>query len=147
MFGPAGRANVQAIRAVPTQAYTSEPTVTPELIAILAVGATLIGVGATLIGLLLALWRDARADTQALREEVRADRQSFREEFRADFQSFREEVRGDLANLRTDVPGADRAHVTGRRRHRRPLRRPRSPQRRRLTDPTRAFPNQRSPLR
>ena len=46
---------------------------TPELIAILAVGATLIGVGATLIGLLLALWRDARADTQALREEVRAE--------------------------------------------------------------------------
>ncbi len=56
---------------------------TPELIAILAVGATLIGVGATMIGLLLALWRDARADTQALRMEVR----------------------GDLADLRNDVQG------------------------------------------
>ena len=56
---------------------------TPELIAILAVGATLIGVGATMIGLLLALWRDARADTQALRVEVR----------------------GDLAGIRKDVQG------------------------------------------
>ena len=65
---------------------------TPELIGILAVGVTLIGVGATLIGLLLALWHDARADTQALREEVRAD-----------LQRFREEVRSELANLRTDV--------------------------------------------
>ena len=36
---------------------------TPELIGILAVGATM-------IGLLLAFWRDARADTQALRVEV-----------------------------------------------------------------------------
>ena len=52
---------------------------TPELIAILAVGATLIVGGATLIGLLL-----------ALREEVRADRQSFREESRADRQSLLE---------------------------------------------------------
>ena len=49
---------------------------TPELIGILAVGATM-------IGLLLALWRDARADTQALRVEVR----------------------GDLADLRKDVQG------------------------------------------
>ena len=65
---------------------------TPEFIAILAVGATLTGVGVTLIGLLLALWRDARADTQALREEVRADRQSFREESRADRQSVRREL-------------------------------------------------------
>ena len=65
---------------------------TPELIGILAVGATLIGIGATLIGLLLALWRDARADTQALREEIRAD-----------FQAFREEIRGDVAALRKDL--------------------------------------------
>ena len=72
---------------------------TPELIGILVVGATLIGVGTTMIGLLLALWRHARADTQALRQEVRADLQSFREEVRADLA----DVRSDLANLRTDV--------------------------------------------
>ena len=94
---------------------------TPELIAILAVGATLIGVGATLIGLLLALWRDARArhasaargspgrPATSFREEFRADRQSFREEVRADLSRvFREEARAevwrsDLADLRTDV--------------------------------------------
>ena len=76
---------------------------TPELIGILVVGATLIGVGTTMIGLLLALWRHARADTQALRQEVRADRQSFREVVRADLQSFREEVRADLADVRSDL--------------------------------------------
>ena len=83
---------------------------TPELIAIFAVGATM-------IGLLLAFWRDARADTQALRVEVRADNQSMRAEFnagladvRADNQRLRTEVRadfaqvrGDLADVRTDV--------------------------------------------
>ena len=36
---------------------------TPDLIGILAVGASLIGIGATAIGLLRGLWRDARADT------------------------------------------------------------------------------------
>ena len=61
---------------------------TPELIGILAVGATI-------IGLLLALWRDARADIQALRAEVRADFA----EVRADFA----QIRGDLADVRKDV--------------------------------------------
>ena len=76
---------------------------TPELIGILAVGATVIGVGATMIGLLRALWRDARADTQALRLEVRGDLASFRTEMRADMQDLRTEVRGDVASLRKDV--------------------------------------------
>ncbi|MCY3957415.1 MAG: hypothetical protein OXG65_03880 [Chloroflexi bacterium] len=61
---------------------------TPELIGILAVGATLIGVGATMIGLLLAFWRDARADTQALRVEVNTGLA---------------EVRGSLDDVRKDV--------------------------------------------
>ena len=76
---------------------------TPELIAILAVGVTL-------AGLMVAIWRDARAHTDqglaALRAEVRDQRaetrasiQSLREEFRADLA----EVRADLANLRKDV--------------------------------------------
>ena len=39
---------------------------TPELIGILAVGATI-------IGLLLTFWRDARTDIQNLRAEVRAE--------------------------------------------------------------------------
>ena len=39
---------------------------TPELIGILAMGGTL-------AGLMLALWRDTRADIQNLRAEVRAD--------------------------------------------------------------------------
>ena len=61
---------------------------TPELIGILAVGATLIGVSATMIGLLLAFWRDARADTQALRVEVNTGLA---------------EVRGSLDDVRKDV--------------------------------------------
>ena len=80
---------------------------TPELIAILAVGVTL-------AGLMVAIWRDARAHTDQglaeLRAEVRDQRaetrasiQSLREEFRADMQNFREEVRADLAALRKDV--------------------------------------------
>jgi len=56
---------------------------TPELIAILAVGATLIGVAATMIGLLLAFWRDARADTQALRVEVNAGLADVRKDVQA----------------------------------------------------------------
>ncbi len=72
---------------------------TPELIGILAVGATL-------IGLLIAFRRDTRADIQALRAdfrtdlaEVRADNQRLRKELRADFA----QVRGDLGDLRKDV--------------------------------------------
>ncbi len=80
---------------------------TPELIGILAVGATV-------IGLLLTFKRDARADNQALRAEFRADNQrlraelhagmeSLRTEFRADMQSFREEVRADFAQVRGEL--------------------------------------------
>jgi len=60
---------------------TWEPPVTPELIGILAVGATL-------IGLLIAFRRDTRADIQALRAEFRADLA---------------DVRTNLADLRKDV--------------------------------------------
>ena len=76
-----------------------EPTLTPELIGILAVGATV-------IGLLLTFRRDARAENQSLREEMRADLQVFRQEVRADFAQVRAEladVRTDVSNLRTDV--------------------------------------------
>ena len=69
---------------------------TPELIGILAVGATV-------IGLLLTFRREARADNQALRAEFRADNQRLRGEVRADMQNFREEIRSDLAALRKDV--------------------------------------------
>ena len=98
---------------------------TPELIAILAVGVTL-------AGLMVAIWRDARAHTnQGLaelrteirdlrtevragfaqiradflshREEVRADNQSLREELHADMQIFRQEVRADLTEVKSDV--------------------------------------------
>ena len=76
---------------------------TPELIGILAMGGTL-------AGLMLALWRDTRADihalradNHALRAEVRADNQSLREELRADIQVFRQEVRADLVEVKTDV--------------------------------------------
>ena len=58
---------------------------TPELIGILAVGATV-------IGLLLTVRRYARADSNALRAE-----------FRAGMDSFRAEVRADVAALRTNV--------------------------------------------
>ena len=69
---------------------------TPELIGILAVGATI-------IGLLLTFRRDARADNQRQRAEARADMASFRTEMRADMQDLRTEVRGDVASLRKDV--------------------------------------------
>ena len=85
---------------------------TPELIGILAMGGTL-------AGLMLALWRDTRADIHALR----ADNQALRTEVRADIQNLRAEVRADLGDLRKDVPVANRAHVPTRRCHRRPLRR------------------------
>ncbi len=65
---------------------------TPELIGILAVGATV-------IGLMLTFRREARADNLALRAEFRADMQTFREEVHAGFA----QVRGDLGDLRKDV--------------------------------------------
>ena len=65
---------------------------TPELIGILAVGATV-------IGLLITFRRDARADTQALRAEFRADNQRLRAEFNAGLA----EVRNGLADVRKDV--------------------------------------------
>ena len=90
----------------------SEPTVTPELIGILAVGATV-------IGLMLTFRRDARADSQALRADnqrlradVRADMESFRTEIHSDMDSFRAEVRTDIQNFRTEVR-ADLAEVRG----------------------------------
>jgi len=65
---------------------------TPELIGILAVGATV-------IGLMLTFRREARADNLALRAAFRADMQTFREEVHADFA----QVRGYLGDLRKDV--------------------------------------------
>ncbi len=65
---------------------------TPELVGILAVGATL-------IGLLVTFRRDARADNQALRAEFRADNQRLRTELNAGLA----EVRGGLADVRKDV--------------------------------------------
>ena len=49
---------------------------TPELIGILAVGATI-------IGLLLTFWRDARTDIQDLRAEVRGDVAALRKDVQA----------------------------------------------------------------
>ena len=65
---------------------------TPELIGILAMGGTL-------AGLMLALWRDTRADINALR----ADNHALRAGVRTDIQNLRAEVRTDLADLRKDV--------------------------------------------
>ena len=83
---------------------------TPELIGILAVGATLIGIGATMIGLLLTFRRDSRADMASFRTEMRAEMATFQTEMRADMQDFRSEVqanfaqvRGELADLRKDL--------------------------------------------
>jgi len=69
---------------------------TPELIGILAVGATL-------IGLLISFRRDTRADIQALRAEFRADNQALRAEVRADNQALRAEVHADHQRLRQDI--------------------------------------------
>ncbi len=80
---------------------------TPELIGILAMSATL-------AGLIVAIWRDGRthtdrglaelrADNQRLRAEVRADMQTFREEVRADNRALRAEVHADNQRLRQDV--------------------------------------------
>ena len=65
---------------------------TPELIAILALGVPL-------IGLLLTSRRDARADSQALR----ADIQALRAEVRSEIQNLREEVHAEISHLRTGV--------------------------------------------
>ena len=62
---------------------------TPEFIAIIALGLTL-------IGLLLTFRRDARAENQALR----ADTQALRAELRADLQRLRAEVNAGLAEVR-----------------------------------------------
>ena len=76
---------------------------TPELIGILAMSATL-------AGLMVAIWRDARAHANQglaeLRAEIRdqrADIQSLRQEVRSDIQDLREESRTDLTALRKDV--------------------------------------------
>ena len=75
----------------------------PELIAILAMSATL-------AGLMVAIWRDGRTHTDRGLAELRADNQRLREEvraenhaLRAEFQNFREEVRADNQHLRQDV--------------------------------------------
>ncbi len=65
---------------------------TPELIAILALGITL-------VGLLITSRRDARADNQRLRAEVRAENHALR----AEFQDFREEVNAGNRALRAEV--------------------------------------------
>ncbi len=76
---------------------------TPEFIAIIALGLTL-------IGLLLTFRRDARADTQALRAdnralraEVRAEFQNFRGQVQAENHALRAEVHADIQNLRDEV--------------------------------------------
>ncbi len=69
---------------------------TPELIGILAMSATL-------AGLIVAIWRDGRAHTDRGLAELRADNQRLRAEVRADMQTFREEVRTDNQRLRQDV--------------------------------------------
>ena len=80
---------------------------TPELIGILAVGATL-------IGLLISFRRDTRAEIQALRAEFRAEIQNLRAESRAENHALRAEIQAgdqrlrqdlhaEMSNLRTDV--------------------------------------------
>ena len=87
---------------------------TPELIAILALGVPV-------IGLLLTFRRDARADNQALRAdnqalrdglraeiqdlraESRAENHALRAEIQAGDQRLREDVHSEMSNLRTDV--------------------------------------------
>ena len=65
---------------------------TPELIGILAVGATV-------IGLLLTFKRDARTDNQALRAEFRADNQRLRAELGAGTESFQTKVRAGMESF------------------------------------------------
>ena len=73
---------------------------TPELIAILALGLTL-------IGLLLTLRRDARADNQTLRAELRVEIQNLRADSRAENHALRAEVRSEIQNLREEVHAGD----------------------------------------
>ncbi len=73
---------------------------TPELIAILAVGLTL-------IGLLLTFRRDARADNQALRAEFRTEIRNLRTDSRAENHALRSEVRAEIQNLREEVHAGD----------------------------------------
>ena len=82
----------------------------PELIATIVVGVTQ-------VGLIVAIWRDLRANMRRLREEIRADTRRLRAEtrdfragiragnqsLRADIQSFRAEVRADNQSLRRDI--------------------------------------------
>ena len=71
---------------------------TPELIAILAVGMTL-------AGLMIAIWRDARAHTNQglaeLRTEVRDVRTDVRD-VRTEVRDLRTETRTDFAQIRAD---------------------------------------------
>ena len=76
---------------------------TPEFIAIIALGLTL-------IGLLLTFRRDARAENQALRAdnralraEVRAEIQNFRGQVQAEHHALRAEVHAGIERLRQDV--------------------------------------------
>ena len=88
-------------RADSVHLHTWRPPITPELIGILAVGATL-------IGLLITFRRDARAEMA-----------SFRAEMRADMQNFRTEVRGEISALRKDVQALTKrvARLEGRMSH------------------------------
>ena len=69
---------------------------TPELIAIVALGVPL-------LGLLLTVRRDARADNQALRAEFRAEFQHLRAESRAENHALRAEIRASDQRLRQDL--------------------------------------------
>ena len=76
---------------------------TPEFIAIIALGLTL-------IGLLLTFRRDARAENQALRAdnralraEVRAEIQNFQGQVQAENHALRAEVHAGIERLRQDV--------------------------------------------
>ena len=73
---------------------------TPEMIAILAVGAALAGL----------IWqgqRGLRADRQSLRAELRADQQSLRTELRADQQSLRAELIGRMDGIESRMDGIE----------------------------------------
>ena len=68
----------------------------PELIATIVVGVTQ-------VGLIVAIWRDLRANMRRLREEIRADTRRLRAETRDDIQSFQTEVHADTQSLRRDI--------------------------------------------
>ncbi len=79
---------------------------TPELIAILALGITL-------VGLLITSRRDARADMQTFREEVRTDNRALRAEVHADNQRLRQDVQA-LAERTARLEGAIQGLFTSR---------------------------------